>query len=83
MLLKAAGPLMPSARLAPWFRLLPPALFAALIVTQTFVRGREWTLDARAAGAIAAAGAVALRARPAVVLVIACATTAAVRMVWR
>ena len=59
--------------------LLPPALFAALIVVQTFESDGELVLDARAAGVAAAAGAVWLRAPFVVVILVAMAVTAIVR----
>jgi branched chain amino acid efflux pump len=88
IVIKGAGPLLLGGRslpraILPVLRLLPPALFAGLIVSQTFTHGRALTMDARAAGLLAAIGAVAFRAHPALVLLIACVTTAAVRMVWQ
>ena len=56
--------------------LLPVALLAALIATQTFAGG----LDARAAGLAAAALAVAARAPFLVVVAAAAATTALLRL---
>jgi branched-subunit amino acid transport protein len=61
--------------------LLPIALLAALIITQTFFNRREPTLDARAAGLAAALGAVYLRAPFLVVVFVAAATTALLRAV--
>ena len=58
---------------------LAPALFGALLVTQTFVRDGRVALDARAAGVVAAALGAALRLPPLLVLTIAVAVTAAVR----
>lgn len=62
-------------------QLLPPALLAALVVNQTVVSGQDLVVDARLAGV--AAGAVAVwRGAPFwLVLVIAAATTAALRLV--
>jgi uncharacterized membrane protein len=57
--------------------LLPVALLAALISTQTFGEG----LDARAAGLAAAVVALALRAPFLVVVTAAAATTAILRLV--
>jgi hypothetical protein len=57
--------------------LLPVALLAALIATQTFATGDRLAFDARAAGLGAAAVALALRA-PFLVVVAAAAVTAAV-----
>jgi len=56
--------------------LLPAALLAALVVMQTFTTGSQLVLDARAAGLVAAAIALVLRA-PFIVVVIAAAGTAA------
>lgn len=84
VVIKAAGPLllggrrMPSRVLAV-LKLLAPALFAGLVVTQVFADGRELTLDARAGGLVAAVAGACLRARPVVVLVTAAAVTAALR----
>jgi len=66
-----------SARVAA---LLPVALLAALIATQTFATGRELVLDARAAGFVAAVIAVRLRAPFLVVVAAAAATTALLRL---
>jgi uncharacterized membrane protein len=57
--------------------LLPVALLAALISTQTFGEG----LDARAAGLAAAVVALVLRAPFLVVVTASCATTALLRLV--
>ena len=57
--------------------LLPVALLAALVATQTFATGRHLVLDVRAASLIVAVGAVLLRA-PFLVVVMAAAATAAV-----
>lgn len=61
--------------------LLPLALLAALVVVQTFSDGRSIAVDARAAG-LAAAGLAVLRRAPfIVVVVLAAATAALVRVV--
>src|SRR5215475_9004971 len=60
--------------------LLPVALLTALIVTQTFTSGRHLVVDARAAGLAVACTAVLLRAPFLVVVALACATTALIRM---
>lgn len=83
-LTKAVGPLLlrgrgenletPRATL-----LLAAALLAALVAVQTFGDGRSLTLDARAAGMGAAVAAVWLRVPFVIVVVLAAATTAAVR----
>lgn len=57
--------------------LLPVALLAALIATQTFAAGRELVVDARLAGLAVAVLALLLRA-PFLVVVGAAAATAAV-----
>jgi uncharacterized membrane protein len=61
--LRAAGPLLLGGREAPpraeaVLALLPPALLASLVVTQTFADGQAVVLDSRAAGV--AVGAVAV-----------------------
>jgi branched-subunit amino acid transport protein len=59
--------------------LIPPALFAALILKDTISDGRDLVIDARAAG-VAAAVVAAWRKLPlAVVIVIGAAVTAGVR----
>jgi ABC-type enterochelin transport system permease subunit len=62
--------------------LLPVALLAALIVIQTFTNGRHLVLDPRAAGLAAAFVAVFLRAPFLVVVAVACATTALLRLAY-
>lgn len=59
--------------------LLPPAVLAALLVTQTVADGEELVVDARVAGVAAAAVAIALRAPILAVVVIAAAVTALCR----
>jgi branched-subunit amino acid transport protein len=59
--------------------LLPVALLAALIATQTFATGRELMLDARAAGLVAAVIAVRLRA-PFLAVVAAAASMTTLRL---
>lgn len=85
--IKGAAPLLLGGRhlperVTPVLRLLAPALFAALVVTQVFVAGRTLTIDARLAGFVAAIAAVALRARPSIVLIAACLATAVTRLVF-
>jgi branched-subunit amino acid transport protein len=59
--------------------LIPPALFAALIVKDTFSVGRHLQLDVRAAG-VAAAAIAAWRKLPiAAVIVVGAAVTAGIR----
>jgi branched-subunit amino acid transport protein len=60
--------------------LLPVALLAALIATQTFSHGSGLSLDARAAGLVAAVIAVRLRAPFLLVVASAAATTALLRV---
>ena len=61
--------------------LLAPALLTALILTDTFARGQELTVDARAAGLACAGVAVALRAPLLVTVLVAAAGAAAVRAI--
>jgi hypothetical protein len=84
--LKAAGPLALGGRELPGpaqsvIALLAPALLAALVLTETFTRDQELTLDPRAAGLGCAAVAVLLRAPLLVIVLVAAAGTAAVRAV--
>jgi hypothetical protein len=89
--LKLAGLSVPQAvldnpRVRRVAALLPVALLAALIAIQTFTDGRHTdgpllVVDARAAGLAAAAVAVVLRAPFLVVVAVACATAAVVRLV--
>jgi branched-subunit amino acid transport protein len=68
------------ARVNSVIALLPAALLAGLIATDTFTRGNHGLgLDARSAGLAAAAVAVALRAPMVVVIVIAAVVTALMR----
>ena len=60
---------------------LPVALLAALIAVSTFAEGRTLVLDERAAGLAAAGAAVALRAPFLVVVGVACAVAAVLRVV--
>ncbi|HMC72070.1 MAG TPA: AzlD domain-containing protein, partial [Mycobacteriales bacterium] len=61
--------------------LLPVALLAALVATQTFATGRHLVLDVRAAALAVAAVAVLLRAPFLVVVVAGAATAALLRLV--
>jgi branched-subunit amino acid transport protein len=62
--------------------LLPAALLAALVVTETLIRDGELVVDARAGG-VAAAGVVLWRGGSVVwVVLVAAATTAALRLVF-
>ena len=85
-LIKAAGPVVFGGRsLHPAalrvISLLAAALLAALVVTQTFGEDGELVLDARAAGLVAAAGALALRRSLVVTMLSAAVATALVRAV--
>lgn len=80
-LLKLAGLAVPDrvlddARILRVAALLPIALLAALVATQTLSTGSALVLDARAAGVMVAMVAVVLRA-PFLVVVAAAALTAA------
>jgi branched-subunit amino acid transport protein len=84
--IKAAGPLIVGERELPErayavISLLAPALLTALIVTDTFARRQDLTVDARAAGLACAGVAVALRAPLLVTVLVAAAGAAAVRAV--
>ncbi len=61
--------------------LLPVALLAALVATQTFATGRHLVLDVRAAALAVAIVAVLLRAPFLVVVVAGAATAALLRLV--
>jgi len=61
--------------------LLPVALLAALVATQTFATGHDLTVDARAAGLAVAGVAVLARAPFLVVIVAAAGATALVRAI--
>lgn len=83
---KAAGLLVLGSsslaeRLAPATLLIPPAMFAALIMVQTFSDGRSLVIDARVVGLITAVVAVRLKAPFAVVVGAAMAATALVRAI--
>lgn len=63
-------------------QLLPPALLAALVISQTVVTGTELTIDARLAGVVAGGTAAVWKRAPFwLVLVIAASVTAVVRQV--
>jgi branched-subunit amino acid transport protein len=86
MLCKAAGPVLLGRRslpprLAGLVEVLAPAMLAALVVTQAFGGDRELVFDERLAGIAAGAVAVALRAPLLVVMTVAAATAAVVRLV--
>ena len=83
--MKAAGTLVlgahpPGERTMAMTALVAPALLAALVVYETLsAHGHGITLDARAAGLGAAIVAIAARAPMLAVVLLAAATTAAVR----
>jgi branched-subunit amino acid transport protein len=60
--------------------LLPVALLAALVGTQTFAEGQSLAVDARVAGLLAGIGALLLRASFIVVVAVAALTAAVVRL---
>ncbi len=83
--IKAAGPLLLGGRELPprlqgMLDHLPPAVLAALIVTQALGDERRLTLDPRLLGLAAAAVALAVRAPVLLVLAAATATTALARL---
>ena len=82
---KAAGPLVAAGRELPPLlgkltTLLPAAMLAALVATQTFADGTALAVDARVAGVGLAAVAVALRAPFAVAVLIGAAGTGIARL---
>lgn len=82
--MKAIGPVLAAGRDLPPVlgriaTLLPAALLAALVATQTVGDGTSLTLDARLVGVGAATVAIVLRAPFAVVVLVGAATTAIVR----
>jgi branched-subunit amino acid transport protein len=72
--------LLANRRVMHMAELLPVALLTALIATQTFTSGHRLQLDARAAGLVAAAVAVRLKAPFLVVVFVACAVAALLRL---
>jgi membrane-associated phospholipid phosphatase len=83
--LKLAGLSLPArwlqdARIQRTVPLLPVALLAALVATQTFSLGQHLVLDVRAAALGVALIAVLLRAPFLVVIVVAAATAALLRL---
>jgi branched-subunit amino acid transport protein len=86
MAIKAAGPLLVGDRELPAgayavISLLAPALLTALILTDTFAREQDLTVDARAAGLACAGVAVALRAPLLLTVLVAAVGAAAVRAI--
>ena len=86
VVIKAAGPVLVGGRELPAganavIGLLAPALLTALILTDTFARDQDLTIDARAAGLGCAAIAVALRAPLLVTVLVAAVGAAGVRAI--
>jgi branched-subunit amino acid transport protein len=84
-LIKAVGPVFVGSRRLPpavltVLQLLAPALLAALVATQVFATGRDLTIDARAAGLLAAVTALFIRAPALMVVGFAAAGAALVRL---
>lgn len=84
-LMKAVGPVFTGDRELPpvvgqLTQLLPAAMLAALVATQTVVAGSSLTVDARLVGVGAAGIAVWLRAPFGVVVLVGAAVTALVRL---
>jgi len=82
---KASGPVLLGKRELPpralaLVEVLAPAMLAALVVTQTVGGDRAIVLDERLAGVAAAAVAIRLRAPLLVVMVVAAAVAAAIRL---
>jgi branched-subunit amino acid transport protein len=85
MAFKAAGPVLLGTRQLPprvasVVDVLAPAMLAALVVTQTVGGDRELVIDPRLAGVVAGGIAVWLRAPLLVVMVVAAATAALIRL---
>lgn len=84
--LKAVGPVGVSGRRLPTrvtelLEMVAPAILAALVITETFGRGRSLVLDARLAGVAAGIVAVVVRAPIWLVVVVGALATALVRLV--
>ena len=82
---KASGPVLLGRRQLPprvaaLVEVLAPAMLAALVVTQAVGGDRELVFDVRLAGVAAGAVAVALRAPLVVVMAVAAAVAALVRL---
>ena len=85
MLFKSAGPVLLGtrelpARAASVVEVLAPAMLAALVVTQTVGGDRELVFDERLLGVAAGGIAVWLRAPLLLVMVVAAATAALIRL---
>ncbi len=84
--IKAGGPVLAGEREMPvrvgrMVALVGPALLAALVATQAFASDDQLVLDERGAGLVAAAVAIALRAPIIVVVGVAAASAALLRLV--
>ena len=84
-LLKAAGPFAAAGRALPpvldrLANLLPAAMLAALVATQTVTTEQQLVLDARLLGVAAAAVALLLRAPFAVIVLVGAGVTALSRL---
>ena len=82
---KASGPVLLGHRALPpravaLVEVLAPAMLAALVVTQTVGGNRELVFDERLAGVAAGAVAVYLRAPLIVVMIVAAAVAALIRL---
>ena len=82
---KASGPVLLGRRELPpraltLVEVLAPAMLAALVVTQTVGAERAIVLDERIAGVAAAAVAIRLRAPLVVVMIVAAAVAATIRL---
>lgn len=85
ILFKASGPVLLGGRELPpralaVVEVLAPAMLAALVVTQTVGGDQEIVLDERLAGVAAAAVAIRLHAPLIVVMVVAAAVAALIRL---
>jgi branched-subunit amino acid transport protein len=85
MLFKASGPVLLGDRELPpralaLVEVLAPAMLAALVVTQTVGGDRELVFDERLAGVAAGALAVRLRAPLIVVMIVAASVAALIRL---
>ena len=85
ILFKASGPVLLGGRALPprvtsVVDVLAPAMLAALVVTQAVGGDRELVFDERLAGVVVGGVAVWLRAPLLVVMVVAAATAAAIRL---
>jgi branched-subunit amino acid transport protein len=82
--IKSMGPIALGGRSLPprlngFIMLLAPSLLAALVAVETFGAGHRLVVDARVAGLVAAAVALALRRSVMVVVVVAALATALTR----